>query len=193
MSHPAPEAMLTPENALERSLLAHPEFRQGLYWGIPRTGHPEGPVLYHIREVLDNIDAMVLPADDRRLLRWVAYAHDTFKYREEALRLRQVRIHHGQIAADFLSGFSVPATLIQLVHWHDEAYYAWRMHRRGEGAAATGRLHRLYDRLRPVWDLFLSFFQADTLTGDKNPEPLRWLAEQRVHAARVLEENRQNA
>ena len=51
-------ALLRPETDLERRLLAQPDFQRGLHWGLPRFGHPEGKILYHIREVLDNVDKL---------------------------------------------------------------------------------------------------------------------------------------
>lgn len=177
---PRPEDLLQPETHLEALLIRQPEFREGMAWGVPRRGHPEGPVLFHVREVLSNIEAMVISAADRRVLRLVAICHDTFKFREEQMREKKQRANHGHLAAEFLQRFPVNDLVRNLVHWHDEAYFAWRMHLMADTAGARHRLAALYDRLRPAWGLFLAFFQADTLTGDKNPEPLRWLAEQRI-------------
>ena len=45
---PSPDAhlpldtLLQPESDLEKLLLTLPEFQQGLRWGEPRFGHPEG-------------------------------------------------------------------------------------------------------------------------------------------------------
>jgi len=180
MNLPAPEVLLQPETHLEALLIRQPEFREGLAWGVPRRGHPEGPVLFHVEEVLANIEAMVLSTADRRVLRLVAICHDTFKFREAQLREERQRANHGHLAAEFLQRFPVNDLVRNLVRWHDEAFFAWRMHLMADTAGARNRLAALYDRLRPSWSLFQAFFQADTLTGDKNPEPLRWLAEQRV-------------
>lgn len=177
MQHPLPPLnWLAPENELERHLLAQPEFEQGMYWGVPRYGHPEGEVIRHVREVLDNLEAMALSRERRRILRLVALCHDTFKYREEALRRAGQPANHGHLAADFLQAFPVPERVRRLVRWHDEAFYAWRTHLMGDSAGGQQRLSRLYGQLREDWDIFVAFFQADTLTGNKNPAPLRWLA-----------------
>ena len=72
--------LLRPETALEVSLIEHPDFFEGLFWGKPRFGHPEGQVLYHIREVLDNIELLEISSQDRAILRVVTFVHDTFKY-----------------------------------------------------------------------------------------------------------------
>jgi len=73
------EALLRPETELERELLQQPEFQRGLHWGLPRFGHPEGKILYHIREVLDNVEKLDITADVRRQLRLITFVHDTFK------------------------------------------------------------------------------------------------------------------
>ncbi len=44
------------ETDLEKQIAADPEWQEGIDWGKPRTGHLEGPVKYHIADVLANID-----------------------------------------------------------------------------------------------------------------------------------------
>ena len=48
--------ILCPETDLERRILTMPEILQGLMWGEPRYGHPEGKVVFHVREIYFNID-----------------------------------------------------------------------------------------------------------------------------------------
>ncbi|MDV7390303.1 hypothetical protein RZS08_03065, partial [Arthrospira platensis SPKY1] len=62
------EKTLQPETDLERQLILHPEFREGLLWGVPRYGHPEGEIYKHIREVLDNIERLPIGLNIRRKL-----------------------------------------------------------------------------------------------------------------------------
>ena len=40
--------ILRPETELELVLLSQPEMQTGLKWGVPRFGHPEGMVVYHV-------------------------------------------------------------------------------------------------------------------------------------------------
>ena len=49
------EELIKAETALELQLINEPEFRKGLIWGTPRFGHPEGTIVLHINEVLNNI------------------------------------------------------------------------------------------------------------------------------------------
>lgn len=178
MAIPPEIHLLQPETALEMALLNTAEFNEGLHWGIPRKGHPEGMVLLHVAEVLDNLQAMSLSSKDRERLRLVAICHDTFKYKEELLAHERHQQHHGILAADYIAQFVVDEVVLDLTRWHDEAYYAWRMTLMNMHEDAAYRFAQLHERLQPHWSLYEAFFQADTLTGDKNPEPLRWVAEQ---------------
>ena len=51
-NHPDFHEMLKPETELEVRLLENPLFQEGLNWGKPRFGHPEGKVGLHVRDVL---------------------------------------------------------------------------------------------------------------------------------------------
>jgi len=166
---------LQPENSLERKLLTLPDFLQGLLWGVPRYGHPEGQIYKHVAEVLSNIDRLSLDVVTRTRLRLIAYVHDTFKYREDKNRPRDWSRHHGVLARRFLEPFCDDRELLTVVELHDEAYYAWRsifLYQRPEQGEA--RLRQLLLRLRNARQLFYLFFHCDTLTGDKIPTPLTW-------------------
>lgn len=169
------EAALQPESSLEREILQAPDFQQGLFWGVPRYGHPEGEVYKHIQEVLTNIDRLPVNARDRSRLRLIAFAHDTFKYREDKNRPRDWTRHHGKLARNFLSQYTDDAVILDITELHDEAYYAWRtkhlFHLPEEGEE---RLQRLLDLLGSKRQLYYLFFKCDTLTGDKTPAPIHW-------------------
>ena len=176
------ESLLLPETAQERHLLALPEFKEGLRWGEPRFGHPEGKVAFHVREVLDNIDEMGadLSVADRARLRVVALAHDTFKFQEAALRRSHVTtdwhlMHHGYLARKFMDAHITDAVVLDLIEWHDEAYFCWRTEFLYDNPEeARLRLHRLLPKIMDKLDLFHLFFRSDTFTGDKIRTPVRW-------------------
>ena len=44
------------ETAVEHQIVADPEWQRGVLWGTPRPGHPEGQVVHHIEDVLQNVD-----------------------------------------------------------------------------------------------------------------------------------------
>lgn len=179
------ETELKPETDLERKLLRQPDFRQGLLWGVPRYGHPEGEIYKHVKEVLSNIDCLDIDALDRQRLRLVAYAHDTFKYREDKSTPRDWSKHHSIYARNFLENFTDDPIVLDITELHDEAYYVWRTmylyHRPQKGAI---RLQSLLDRVEENIQLYYLFFKCDTLTGDKNLAPLRWF-EQHIQGIEI--------
>jgi len=180
---------LKPETAAEEALLALPEFQEGLHWGVPRYGHPEGEVYKHVREVLRNIDFWVEDASARSLLRLVAIVHDTFKFREAKGWPRDWNHHHSILAARFLEVRGEDATLIRLVAWHDEAYFIWRMmFPYQQPIQAQVRLAKLLELIQDEIQLYYVFFKCDTCTGDKNLAPLHWF-EQQVPGLVLLPDN----
>lgn len=166
------ESLLQPETDLEKELLHVPAFQQGLLWGEPRFGHPEGAVVLHIKEVLDNISRISrLSTNDRSCLRLIALAHDAFKYREDRSRPRDWRKHHGLLARQFMEAYTSDTLVLDIIETHDEAYYNWLAQRRNPNAPILGAL---LDRVGYCMDLYYLFFKCDTQTGDKTQAPLRW-------------------
>jgi len=167
--------LLQPESTLEQQILADPEFVQGLDWGTPRYGHPEGQIYKHIREVLDNIDALSVAREEREKLRLIAFVHDTFKYKEHKGHPRDWSRHHAIYARKFLEKYTNDRGLLTITEWHDEAYYCWCTQFLYHKPAQAGqRLQKLIDRLDDALQLYYYFFVSDTRTGDKNLAPLRW-------------------
>ena len=167
---------IRPETDLEAFLLTRPEVREGMAWGTPRFGHPEGAVGNHVREVLANVDRLpALPPSDRRDLRLVTILHDTFKYAEDKTEPRDWSRHHGVLAREFAARYVRVARVLELVEWHDEAYYCWRLdalYRRR--SLSRQRLDALLDRFAGQVEFYYRFFVCDTRTGDKNLAPIRW-------------------
>jgi hypothetical protein len=167
------EELIVPETALEELLLQTPEFNQGLHWGNPRYGHPEGKVVYHIAEVLDNIERLTIGALEREALRLVAIVHDTLKFKEEELRITHEDYlqHHGILARQFMERYTDNEQILKLIELHDEAYYIWKIKDEQRRQPLIEQLiHRLGDDLQ----LFYAFFKCDTQTGDKTQEPVSW-------------------
>lgn len=171
--------VLKPETDLEGFLLEQGEIQQGMLWGIPRFGHPEGAVWKHVVEVLANVDRLPgLSQRDRHDLRLAAFVHDTFKYVEDKSEPRDWTKHHGILARKFLQRFSSNQRVLDLVEWHDEAYYCWRLEAlHGRAHRSRQRLDVLLERFGKDMPLYYRFFVCDTRTGDKNLAPLRWFRE----------------
>lgn len=172
------EELLNPESKLERKLLTIPEFSNGLHWGKPRFGHPEGKVLFHIKDVLDNIDR--LPQCNqlqRDRLRSIAMVHDTFKYQESGGRHpRDWNMHHAVIARRFMENHTTDRSMLNIIQWHDEAYYCWRLSEIYRNPSdGKIRLAKLVDKIGEDLQLYYLFFLCDTRTGDKNQAPIKWV------------------
>lgn len=168
-------ALLKPETSLEQQLLDSPEFLDGLSWGIPRYGHPEGEVYKHVVEVLYNIDSIpALQPLDRTRLRLAAFSHDTFKKHEHRGRPRDWTRHHSCLARQFMECYTQDIVLLDLIEYHDEAYYAWQSFNNQNPEEGDRRLQLILDKLGDHLQLFYLFFKCDTYTGDKNPAPVKW-------------------
>lgn len=166
---------LKPETELEMRLLQDPEFTEGLSWGMPRYGHPEGEIYKHIREVLENINLIGVQGRDRECLRLVAFAHDSFKHKESRGFPRDWSKHHSVLARQYLERFTDDPHVLEIIELHDEAYYAWRMeflHRKV--VPGRIRLNALLERVENFLQLYYLFFKCDTRTGDKTQAPLLW-------------------
>jgi HD domain len=167
------EDLILPETALEEQLLQTPEFNKGLSWGKPRYGHPEGAVIYHIVEVLENIERLMLNPIERETLRLVALVHDTFKFKEEQLRIwdEDYSQHHGILARRFMEQYTDDESVLKLIELHDEAYYIWKIQ---DETRRQSLIERLFNRLGDDLQLFYAFFMCDTKTGDKTQAPISW-------------------
>ena len=175
--------LLQPETDLERALLAHPEVQEGLDWGEPRYGHPEGKVLYHIPEVYQNIDRLwpAPPPDMRQQLRLIALLHDTFKFREDKSTPRDWSRHHGMLAKQFAEQFIADPVILDILELHDEAYYAWRLEvLNHEPSKAADRFQLLLDRVGHCLQIYYYFFKCDTATGDKTQAPVKWFEKKQL-------------
>ena len=176
MTQEATREYMRPETDLEAFLLRQPEVREGLAWGRPRFGHPEGSVGNHVREVLANVERLPkLTPTDRHDLRLVTLLHDTFKYAEDKREPRDWSRHHGILARRFAERYIRKRRILELIEWHDEAYYCWRLdvqYRRR--SLSRQRFDALLARFAGEVDFYYRFFVCDTRTGDKNLAPIAW-------------------
>ena len=170
--------LLKPETDLERAFLEDEDFLAGLFWGKPRFGHPEGEVVYHIREVLDNVEKLDINTEMRRQLRIITFVHDTFKHIEDRSRPRDWSRHHAALAANFLAKYTDEKILLDVTALHDEAYYAWRaIHLYDKEESGKKRMQDLIETVGNDLQLYYLFFKCDTQTGDKVQAPVRWFEE----------------
>lgn len=185
--------LLQPETELEQLFFKDARFRAGLLWGKPRFGHPEGKVLYHIREVLDNVEKVYakLPLHQRDLvrqqLRLITFVHDTFKNEEQQILLAtKKRKHHALIAKEFLANYTNSQVLLDIIELHDDAFYVWRdLYVYDRKERATARLANLYQKVGNNMQLYYLFFKCDTQTGDKVQAPVEWF-EKNIKGIQVI-------
>ena len=164
-----------PESELERQLIADPEVLEGLAWGRPRGGHPEGSVGAHVADLLETIDRWAATGKRRAELRFLALVHDTMKYRVREWLPKAGENHHAMRARRLAERYTGDERLLATIEQHDRPYALWRKVRR-KGCVDEKGLERMLDRI-PDHDLFLRFVELDASTEGKRPEPVEWLRE----------------
>jgi hypothetical protein len=173
------EYTLHPYNQTEAALMSCPEWQKGLYFGRPRSGHPEGMVLYHLQEVLYNISLIDAFIDEHThdRLRFIALVHDNFKYAALYRSGQKIppQYHHAYLARQFASRFTQDQQLLNVIEWHDHVFHIWRKGKQsGNWQEAERELYALAQSLGDALQLFYLFFKCDTRTGDKTQQPLHW-------------------
>ena len=140
--------IVKPENGIDVAIASHVDFIEGCSYGKPRSGHPEGKVIYHVKEVLENIDKFYGEDKDRSDLRLIAFVHDTFKHKVYQTKPKVGANHHGTIARVFLQQFIQDHQLLMIIEKHDEAYNAWSQGgRHGKWFKAKERANKLIQGL----------------------------------------------
>jgi hypothetical protein len=181
--------LLQPETDLERHLILQPPMLDGLQWGEPRYGHPEGKVVYHIVDVFENIRRLSprLNKDVYQQMRLIALLHDSFKYVESKQFPRDWSQHHGILARKFAEDFIEDKAILDVIELHDEAYYCWRLDvLDDEMHQSAARFQWLLDRCDHCFQLFYLFFRCDTATGDKTQAPVKWFEKKDLPIQKIL-------
>lgn len=161
-----------PETELERRLAADPVLREGLAWGEPRRGHPEGSVGAHVDDLLTRIDEQGETGTRRAELRLLAMVHDTLKFAVDHAAPKSGENHHAMRARRFAENYVDDERLLATIELHDRPYSIWRRLKR-KGVFDENALERMLERV-PDHDLFLRFVELDGSTGGKDPEPVEW-------------------
>ena len=172
------ELPFTLETDLERQICADPKWQKGANWGKPRPGHLEGKVIYHIAEVLRNIDHNATTSEEREKLRLIAIIHDTFKYRVDNALPRTPENDHAIFARQFAETYIHDPAILTVIASHDEAYHCWRYgYYRNDWAAANQLVDQFIARLGEALPLYTRFFRSDNQTQSKDQTPLLWFEE----------------
>ena len=169
--------IIKPENGREEAICNDEEFVKGAMYGKPRKGHPEGQVIYHIEEVLGNIDKFYNDDEDRSDLRLIAILHDTFKHKVDHTKPKFGENHHAIIAERFALNYCHNTKVLTVIQLHDDAYNAWSAGgRHDDWYKAKRRAEKLINELNALdcLDLYLKFYRCDNATGDKSQENYEW-------------------
>lgn len=146
---------------------------RGLAWGEPRSGHPEGNVGAHVRQLLETIDEWGETEPRRSELRFMAIVHDALKYRVRGWLPKVGENHHAMRARRVAERYTSDERLLAAIELHDRPYAIWRRTRR-DSARERRALGELVRRIPDV-GLFVRFVQLDGSSEGKNPEPIVWL------------------
>ncbi|MFH0859686.1 MAG: hypothetical protein V1921_00630 [Candidatus Altiarchaeota archaeon] len=167
----------------EERISQDPEWIRGMMFGSPRSGHPEGLVVLHIRDVLENINWLGADEDTRSRLREIAFVHDTFKYQVDHTKPIDGENTHQAFAAKFAEKHLQDEGVKKVIRLHDDGFHAWQLGHLGEDwkKAEEGAV-KLIKQLGPDTDLFLQFMECDRTEG-KSVAPLDWFK-------KVVEDNR---
>jgi hypothetical protein len=161
------------ETQLEQTIAADPDWLAGLEWGQPRPGHPEGKVIFHIQEVLLNVDRFFDNSNNRARLRLIALLHDTFKHVQ--VKPGAFKKSHGYWARQFAERYINDEGILEVIELHDEAYKASLLFTKfGDSQVAERQVQKLLIRLGRHLDLFRQFYLCDQQTGDKSRSHYEW-------------------
>lgn len=165
-----------PSTDLEASIMQSPDWIEGVRFGKVRQGHPEGEVIYHILEILENIDMRYDESDplvpDLRIL---AMVHDSFKHQVQCGKAKVGANHHGYYAKMFMSKFIDDEEFLEVVRRHDEAYYIWRNAKRTKDwDRARDMIFSLLENFPQRHQLYKAFYECDCKTGNKKHTPYEW-------------------
>ena len=166
----------TPENDLERTVAEDPQLLEGLAWGEPRYGHPEGAVGTHVCDLLEEVDRRGEQGERRSMLRFVVLVHDSMKYQVRDWLPKTGENHHAMRARRFAERYTDDERLLSTIELHDRPYAIWRRLRR-KGKLDERAFEDMMARV-PDPSLFLAFVEIDASTEGKNPEPITWFRDE---------------
>jgi hypothetical protein len=161
------------ENELEERIARDPELVEGLAWGEPRKGHPEGAIGKHVADLLRTLESWGESEPRRSELRFIALVHDAQKSRVQNWRPRTGANHHAARARRLAERYTDDERLLAAIEQHDRPYAIWRRMKR-TGRDQARQLDEMVARV-PDPGLFLRFVELDGSTEGKNPEPISWL------------------
>jgi len=171
-------------------VMADQRYLKNIEYGVPRSGHPEGKVIFHITELEANLEKFAprLTEEQYWKLKFLIHVHDTFKAEAVPDSPIESPNSHASLARKFASEFTDEADLLNIIQYHDLNFALWKQF------AVTGsydhkRFFALLDTIMD-WDLFLIFLIIDGSTQGKDPDKVHWfITEVRKHKATIVDED----
>ena len=154
-------------------ILLQPEIQEGMDYGKPRKGHPEGKVFYHTLEIIEKINGLGDTTETIFKLYILAIIHDSLKFKVDCQKPKIGENDHGMIARRFAEKFISDETFLSIIELHDRFYYLWRRFSRN-GIFEQEEFKQTMNRVKDEMNIFLKFVLIDGATGDKSSEPRRW-------------------
>jgi hypothetical protein len=174
-----------------KQIIKDARYLKNIEYGIPRPGHPEGKVKYHIAEMEDNLEVLRsrgISEEQYWKLKFLIHVHDTFK--AEAVPNSAI-LHpnsHATLARNFASEFTNDVDLLNMVQYHDVNFALWKQYS-GMGFYDTDRFASLLETIMD-WDLFLMFLIIDGCTQGKDPAKTLWfIGEVKKHEETIVDES----
>jgi hypothetical protein len=170
----------TPQTPFELAITSDPEWMDGMLWGKPRPGHPEGSVGRHTIDVLENIEKLTVVPKEREELRVIALFHDACK---NQIDQKPGGPHHGHLARQLAERYLEDERLLCVIERHDDAFRIYRMMNRSfphPSPKAQEMMRELLQELREknALRLFINFFACDATTGNKSSAPYEWFIQE---------------
>lgn len=155
------------------------EYEVGVTYGKPRTGHAEGRVINHLRDLDVNLDRMrpLLSEEEYWKLRVLIHVHDTCKYwakRDSAIMDPK---SHASLARKFLEKYTDNEPMLEIVQHHDEGYALYKQFE-AKGFYNEERFRNTLADVEPEIELFLLFTILDGYTPSKEHERIVWFVRQ---------------
>lgn len=165
-------------------------YQRNVEYGEPRSGHPEGKIKFHIAELEENLEKLVMRGISEEQywkLKFLIHVHDTFKA-DAVANSHILHPHsHASLARKFAAEFVDDEDLLNMLQLHDVNYALWQQWRR-TGSYDLERLHQLLETIQD-WDLFMMFLILDGSTRGKERSKLVWFMKEaaKYKASRVDE------
>jgi len=149
-------------------ILLNPDWQRGVLFGKGRPGHPEGSIIFHIRDVLYNIAQLSeITEAEKESLELIALLHDSFKDPQISGEKS-----HASVAYEFARDQMEISdeTILEIIKKHDIAYKIWRSGGKDKKIKMESFIKELGDDL----SLYYLFFKCDNNVDGKSFESIQF-------------------